>query len=408
MKRQRTASRGLLASARKTLYRQRWLVAAAAAFLLVGYLLHETQENSPFGPLIDAVADDAAFLSEALDAAKVDQKEENLAHFSRGMIQIGSTLEKVVGVAARNKAEPAVIMEPYINRAVAIYRSAVDFALQMLDPLLKREEQKQRENQPMWGVKGAVSYATTVVLPEYYFAIDDTTSHSATLVRGMQLLLQISNTLPIAETPSPPTNTTPKTLVDCRRHGTDLEWLQFCVSSFKNRTTLAIRRAAVLEELIALHPEYAPLRLHYAAAIALDRDVIQAHTVVTFITGEMEKSSKRAYPDPLHAAMLRLLKAFVLPFDSSPTPPSPSDLDSAAREALKGVDEIGNCSNLIRPFGAESNSSWNRRFRGVERPDVMDKWQAKELLKAMRMLKQRLQAGSEGSDILPAGFAECS
>ncbi|CCD16076.1 unnamed protein product [Trypanosoma congolense IL3000] len=312
-------------------------------------------------------------------------------------------------VFASEKQENApLLIEPAIVEATKIYRESVSTLSIAVSALLQMKTLTAKETESLWFFFAVTSHALCAVMPEYFLAVDDFGTHAEALAKGLRLLMYASNMAGSNATGGR------LPLVNCAQHGKETQWLNFCVSSFETPSSLEVRRAAVLEEMIALFPEYAPLRLHYAVSLAMSHQLIGTDSVISLINSEREKLSTRAHIDPHHDSFLSLCKAFVLSTTNitsaapNVTAVNATDLQTVAHEAVKRLEEIATCNSLFRPFASDGNSSWTAMFRNAGRPDVIDKWQAMKLLSTMKTLKQQFPVGEEISDALPEGFANCS
>ncbi|KEG09966.1 hypothetical protein DQ04_04371020 [Trypanosoma grayi] len=358
--------------------------------IVAAYLLRSGDSSIPHA----AIVNDTRILTSALRHAEAEANVAALHRLADCTLRVGMVLEGVLANTSDNDA-----MHTNIVHAVKVYRSATAFGLEKLLPVLLEAQggdaaplqDYRHEPKLLWRWIAVASHALTAVLPEYFLAADDTDTHSEALATGLHVLLQVSNApssvLPAGQGP----------LLDCADHEAASHkmdkkqvdrWLKFCRSSFTSLDSIEVRRAAILEELIALHSDYAPLRLHYAVALALSRHAAKADVAIGLIQRERERLNTRTHLDPLHRVMLLLCEAFLAP------------TAAVQVEVVNALAQIDNCAQLLRPFHADT-SGWRRRFRGQERPDVMDHRQAKRLLRAMRVLL------AKDEESLPAGLVAC-
>ncbi|RNF18487.1 uncharacterized protein Tco025E_04489 [Trypanosoma conorhini] len=320
-----------------------------------------------------------------------------ISRVADSMMEVGLALESTLAGAA-DKAT-AIAAEKDVLHAAETYRLATDFVLETLSPVLQAKSadavpQKYfAEPKFLWRWVAVAAYALTTALPEYFLALDDAGAHGEALVAGLQLLLNASNAAASASSPFVPSAHTP--LVECAHYERNSRWRKFCSSGFSSLNGLEVRRAAILEELIALHPDYAPLRLHYAVALSLGRQTAKSDVVLALLERERGKLHTRTHVDPLHGALLGLCEVF-----RSST--GETERAERAARALEGMRQIGTCARLLQPFHADMDS-WRHRFHGQDRPDVMDKRQARRLLD----VTQKVLEENGMLESLPAGLRAC-
>ncbi|ESS68945.1 hypothetical protein TCDM_02197 [Trypanosoma cruzi Dm28c] len=388
--------RGRTRGSAKGAGRYRWKLAflAAVCLCLVVYLLQG--EDDTIASVM--LGNDTQDLLSALRLAREKTSVNSIHTVTDCMMRVGLTLDGMLATA--DDKSTATATQKIMTHTVETYRLATAFVLEILSSLFQEKprdvvlQNHRAEPKFLWRWIAVAAYALTTVLPEYFLALDDTETHGEVLVMGLHVLLHASNAASSSSF-SPLLPTERAALVDCIHYEKNPRWEKFCSSGFSNLHGLEVRRAAILEELIALHPEYAPLRLHYVVALSLGRHAAKTEVVFGLIDRERARLHTRTHVDPLHGAFLGLCKAFV------------SSVEKTRRvEAIEGVVEglrqINTCARLLRPFH-EDMGNWRRYFRGQERPDVMDKRQARRLLDAMRELLQEKGI----SESLPPGLRAC-
>ncbi|RNF06594.1 hypothetical protein TraAM80_03864 [Trypanosoma rangeli] len=340
---------------------------------------------------------DTRDLLTGLHLAKEVRNVTTISHVTDCMMRVGLTLESTL-VSAADKAT-AIAAERDVTNTAETYRMATDFILETLSPLLQKKswdaavQEYHAEPKFIWRWIAVATYALTAALPEYFLALDKTGTHGEALVAGLQLLLYASNAAASASPLFAPVAHMP--LVECAHYEKSSRWKKFCGSGFSNLSGLEVRRAAILEELIALHPDYAPLRLHYAVALSMSRQAAKSVVVLEVLERERSKLHTRTHVDPLHGAVLGLCEAFRSLVGKK-------ERAETAVRVLEGLRQIDTCARLLRPFHSNLGS-WRHRFSGQERPDVMDRRQARRLLDAMtEILKENRMLES-----LPAGLRAC-
>nr|CAJ2482430.1 unnamed protein product [Leishmania braziliensis] len=236
------------------------------------------------------------------------------------------------------------VSQNYLSSVCVSLRRAADVSYAKLKAMLLQEANAELHMAPtslvriMYGWMLGNIYLYSAVLPEYYLLQDDTPSHALALMRS----LNVFSWSPHVHTVSSP---------ETHKHGAavmtyDLfNWsggvackrgllshvphaMRFCESSFSSWFAVALRVAATYEELIVLHPSYAPLRLHYAISFAFlamdtaadavtggtqspDEHAAKALKVIRGDRSKLERTYRHA--DEAHGPILVLLEAFLTP-----------------------------------------------------------------------------------------------
>ncbi|EKF29043.1 hypothetical protein MOQ_007188 [Trypanosoma cruzi marinkellei] len=389
-------TRGRPRGGAKGVGRYRWKLAilAVVGLCLLSYLLQG--EDDMIASVV--LENDTQDLLSALRLAKEETSVTTIRTVTDCMMQVGLTLDSTLATADDKSTVTAT--QKVMTHTVETYRLATAFLLEILSPLLQEKprdvvlQNHPVESKFLWRWIAVAAYALTTVLPEYFLALDDTESHGEVLVMGLHMLLHASN----AASSSSFTFLVPNervALVDCIHYEKNPRWEKFCSSGFSSLLGLEVRRAAILEELIALHPDYAPLRLHYVVALSLGRHAAKTEAVLGLIEREQVRLYTRTHVDPLHGTFLGLCKAFVSSVEKTTHV-------EATEGVVEGLRQINTCAQLLRPFH-EDMGTWRRYFRGQERPDLMDKRQVRRLLDVMTKLLQE----KEIPDSLPSGLRAC-
>ncbi|ESL11878.1 hypothetical protein TRSC58_00363 [Trypanosoma rangeli SC58] len=392
---QRRKSHGGPRGDAKGIGRYFWGVAVVTAVCLC--LVAALWQRGDGHSLSVVLVNDTRDLLTGLRLAKEVRNVTTISRVTDCMMRVGLALESTL-VSAADKAT-AMAAETGVTNTAETYRMATDFILETLFPLLQKNsgdavlQRYHAEPKFIWRWIAVAAYALTAALPEYFLALDNAGTHGNTLVEGLQLLLYASNAASSASSLLVPVAHMP--LVECTHYEKSSRWEKFCDSGFSSLSGLEVRRAAILEELIVLHPDYAPLRLHYAVALSMSRQAAKSVVVLELLERERSKLHTRTHVDPLHGAVLGLCEAFRSLLGKR-------GRAEMAVQVLEGLRQIDTCAQLLRPFHANLGS-WRHRFSGQERPDVMDRRQARRLLDAMtEILKENGILES-----MPAGLRAC-
>ncbi|KAG8347805.1 hypothetical protein TRVL_01372 [Trypanosoma vivax] len=404
-----------------------FLVSGAFCVVLLAILLAGPDKRDAGN---NALANSTLFLLKAIKTATNSSTTDAFTSMGLATLRVGALLEAVI---VESEKREALLIEMETVQAVETYNTSVQILLNYL-ALRPEGWWRSGENseivENMWFLTAVTCHALVSVLPEYFLAVDNTGAHAESLVRGLGFLTKASNgafgviSAVNKTVPSPKAVTWPRNLshfrernasnlVDCARAGDYGSWQNFCKSTFSHVSRLEVRRAAVLEELIVLYPEYAPLRLHYAIVLTLSREAAKKAVAIDFIAKEQMKLHTRSHVDALHGPMLLLCKTFLLaggPFVESASADNTSRIDLWF-EVLDALRKVGDCETLQRPFNdTEQSSIWRRHFRGVERPNAMDAWQVARFFDGLRELKRQIASSNLDHSSLsyPLGFNGCS
>lgn len=176
-----------------------------------------------------------------------------------------------------------------------------------------------------WELATATVFAQGVTLADYYRIVESDDRHSGALVSAMRTLERITTAgdglermdfAGAAEKMTTSDNNDDEGSEDLlKRHSM---YRLFATSSMSSAAQCLRRRTSMWEELIAIHPTFAPLRLHYIAAVLFDLegDTIGSSGQSRYaIVGELvdrEKQAaaegKRRGADAAHSSVLDILK----------------------------------------------------------------------------------------------------
>ncbi|KPA81604.1 putative mitochondrial hypothetical protein [Leptomonas pyrrhocoris] len=295
------------------------------------------------------------------------------------------------------------VSQHYLSSVADALRRAADVSYTKLKRMLLRELNAELAMAPtslvrtMYGWMLSDLFLYCAVLPEYYLLKDDTAAHAVVLLRSVNLLSWSSLVH---------TGTNPE-LVDvqlasgaslasydifnwssgaaCRKSplgALSPKWMQFCGTSFSSTAAVARRTAATYEELIVLHPDYAPLRLHYAVAFsflgagetagargddgadaaaggAFSSWSDHARKALGVVRNDREKVGVRyEQADGVHLLVLTLLEAYLTPADEW-TSEQNAQLVHALGE-LKSCERVR--MSLLAPTGW-SGSAFQQEYR---------------------------------------------
>lgn len=173
----------------------------------------------------------------------------------------------------------------------------------------------------------------------------------------------------------------------------------FVVSTGLSLMHLRRRLAAMLEELIALHPSYAPLRLHYAAFLVLDMQREADSSTRSFIDKELEAlaAGKREGVDNAHRSVLELLEGYAtVSWYADRKGDEPNDalrrkLNAAAQRAARAASQLversatAECDAVVlAPFSLEEHAAWSSRLGHSPRPMLMSKPSVQKMLARLK------------------------
>ncbi|KAK7194015.1 hypothetical protein NESM_000313900 [Novymonas esmeraldas] len=274
-----------------------------------------------------------------------------LTNLIKSAVQLGGVyaalLAQIVAAQEQDDGGRALreldVSDHHISSVGDALRRAADVSYTKLKAMLLGEASAELHMAPtslvrtMHGwILGSV-YLYSAVLPEYYLLEDSTPNHAVSLVRSVNLLSWSPrvHALPPAETAASGPAVVGYDVFNwsggaaCRRGLLgDVSLLKrFCESSFSAWPAVARRVAATYEELIALHPAYAPLRLHYAIAfsfLALDTaadasgraEPLGEHTTKALGVLRRDREKLRGthtHVDATHTSVLALLEVFLTP-----------------------------------------------------------------------------------------------
>ncbi|KAG5464372.1 hypothetical protein LSCM1_00555 [Leishmania martiniquensis] len=236
------------------------------------------------------------------------------------------------------------VSQDHLSRVSAALRHAADVIYSKLKAMLLQEANAELHMAPTSLVRTTYGwmlsniYLYSAVLPEYYLLHDDSANHALVLLRSINLL----SWSPLVHTVAPTETREDGAAVltydlfnwsggaACRRGplGHLAPVKRFCESSFSSWSAVAHRVAATYEELIALFPSYAPLRLHYAVSFAflamgtaadanassnrvLEDHAARALKVIRTDRSHLDRTHRHA--DAAHGLVLALLEAFLTP-----------------------------------------------------------------------------------------------
>ncbi|CAD2213109.1 hypothetical protein ADEAN_000054500 [Angomonas deanei] len=152
-------------------------------------------------------------------------------------------------------------------------------------------------------------FATT--LPEFYLYDDEAKAeHTSTLLKSVNLL-RWSEQVPNAHF----FNWSKEVCQTAIPTVSGKRWLSFCQSSFSSLPAVHTREAALLEELIALYPKYAPLRLHYAVSLAFADYPVGSSVALGAVRRDKQslKTGRYKHADGFHGSVLPLLEYILVP-----------------------------------------------------------------------------------------------
>ncbi|CAC9552369.1 conserved hypothetical protein [Leishmania infantum JPCM5] len=236
------------------------------------------------------------------------------------------------------------VSQNHLSSGCSSLRRAADVCYAKLKAMLLQEAHAELHMAPTslvcttYGWMLGNIYLYSAVLPEYYLLRDDSTSHALVLLRSINVLSWSPrvHTVPSSEMREHRAAVATYDLFNwsggaaCRRgllsHVPHAK--RFCESSFSSWSAVARRVAATYEELIVLHPTYAPLRLHYAISFAflamdtaadvaaggtqaLEGHPAKALKVIRSDRSKLERTYRHA--DAAHGPVLALLEAFLTP-----------------------------------------------------------------------------------------------
>jgi hypothetical protein len=282
-----------------------------------------------------------------------------------------------------------------------------------------------------WGVATATVFAQGVALADYHRILERDDLHSAALVAAMRSLERISTPgdglegidfagaeklLAAADEVHDDTEDNDKNNEILIHHSM---YRLFATSSMMSPEHALRRRTSMWEELIAIHPTYAPLRLHYIAAVLFDLegDTLGSSGQNRYgIVGDLvdrEKQAvvdgKRRGVDTTHGAILDVLKLHAALKASSSSGgggggrPLLMSAEAVASgfKAFQRLRTLGMhnaapsddgrqdiCDDVLRrPWmandneegtvkksnSASSQATWEGRMGGIERPELLRK-----------------------------------
>ncbi|KAG5465107.1 hypothetical protein LSCM4_00559 [Leishmania orientalis] len=232
----------------------------------------------------------------------------------------------------------------HLSSVSAALRRAADVSYTKLKAMLLQEANAELHMAPSSLVRTTYGWMLgniflySAVLPEYYLLQDDSASHALVLLRSINVLSWSPRVHTVASTETRERGAAVLTYdvfnwsggAACRRGPLGHVPLtkHFCESSFSSWSAVARRVAATYEELIALNPSYAPLRLHYAISFAFlatdtaadvkvgDRQGLEDHAAKALKIIRADRSKLKStymHADMAHDLVLALLEAFLTP-----------------------------------------------------------------------------------------------
>lgn len=386
---------------------------------------------------------DVAALGLATQQAEDAATLPNLEELSRTAAPIGavylSLLEEVSAAEGLDDGGRTLrqldVSQHYLASVGNALRLAADVSYTKLKRMLLQEPNAELAMAPTSLVRTTYGWMLSdlflygAVLPEYYLVEDDTTSHVTVLLRALNLLSWSSlvHTAPNAQVEETQQQQQQQQLsggggsmthydifnwsggAACRKGplgAVSKSWMQFCESSFASPASVARRAAATYEELIVLHPDYAPLRLHYAIVFAfLEPNAAAATTAnapvslsdhamkaLRVIRNDREKLGARyKHTDAFHVPVLALLESYLTPVDLWTS--------KQEKQLVDALNDLKSCERASASL--LSASHWQLSgLEGEYRAPLLRGDQMSALL-----AKARVHLGSGHEALLP--FLEC-
>ncbi|GET93621.1 hypothetical protein, conserved [Leishmania tarentolae] len=215
----------------------------------------------------------------------------NLEHLAKSAAELGAVygqlLEQVAAAQELEDGGRALrqldVNFSQLSSGCSSLRRAADVSYTKLKAMLLQEANAELHMAPtslvrtMHGWMQSNIYLYSAVLPECYLLQDDSNSHALVLLRSINMLSWSPRVHTVSSAEAREKGALMVTYdvfnwsggAACRRGllGEVPHAKRFCESSFSSWPAVARRVAATYEELIVLHPTYAPLRLHYAISL---------------------------------------------------------------------------------------------------------------------------------------------
>lgn len=317
---------------------------------------------------------------------------------SRALFTLSTALYDIVAryeheeasfIAARKDLSELVLSVEVLSSFAACGPAAFGSEKKKCDGLLFAERTAvDVPSYALWNVASSAVFAHAVALPDYYQCIDRDEDALRWLSSAVNTLEWISSENGGAGA------------VDFMKAGQDGSFTtphdalrMFVTSSLISPAHAKRRRAAILEEMIAHLPAYAPLRLYYATAVVFGMERAAESSSRDFITRELQQFEKRVAPDAAHKDLLTVMLGYVtsqqkpLLVSAPDTRALLSQVAAALLSLTQGKVSEGPrlcLSALTDPISVSEKSSWRGRLKGDRPVALMTISDARKILNALR------------------------
>lgn len=381
-------------------------IAATCAFVLVLAVTFWVRSKSPLvvAPITD---DDFAVLEEATRAAEAQVSMTSLSGMLDAAVHVGCAselmLEQIVEAGAEDERLLAEKMSAghrpdapatqsvgrlaakvrncylgQLDHAFAALSSSAETAYAPLSEMLRGAPDHPLPQavaslpRTVFGWVSATTHIYSNVFTEYSLLKDDSDMHALGLLRSINLLSWSSQQPHLFNWSAMPCHKAHPTATK--------QWLHFCETSMLSVETTSIRRAASFEELIALHPHFAPFRLHHAVLLILREKALgNSPSALRLLRSQEERMGRYEAVDRHHGAIVTLLAAFATPVEQ---------IDRSAREELTFIlsSTMNSCADFTTGGGGDAAAHWAKPFVSELRPALFDKQQLGLLMMKLNMV----------------------